>query len=106
MISALAAFKSPTFHFKTMVNVQTKAKMVREEEGDFIEVEVTEVVVMVEVEAKIKIGNVASPTLLLLVMVKLIMPKLLLLLEDSLSAFIVSNKGLKGVIIGPIGVNF
>ena len=86
-----------------MDKVQTKAKMVREEEGDFIEVEVIEVVVMVEVEAKIKIGKVASPTLLLLVM---IMPKLMVLPGDSLSAFIVSNKGLKGLIIGTIGVNF
>ena len=86
---------------------QAKAK-VEGVEGDTIEVEVmAEVVVMVEVEVKIKMSIITSPILLLMAMVKMIKPKLLVVFpEDSLSVSIVNNKGLKGVIIGPIGVNF
>ena len=66
-----------------------------------------EVVVMVEVEVQIKMSIVTSPILLLMAMVKMIKPKLLVVFpEDSLSVFIVNSKGLKGVIIDPIGVNF
>ena len=104
MIATLAAFKSPTFHFNPG---QGQGRRV---EGDTIEVEVmAQVVVMVEAEVKIKIkmSMITSPILLLMAMVKMIKPKLLVVFpEDSLSVSIVNSKGLKGVIIGPIGVNF
>ena len=65
-----------------------------------------EVVVMVEVEVKTRMSKTTS-LILQVAMVKVIKPKLLVVFqEDSLSAFIANSKGLKGVIIGPIGANF
>ena len=62
--------------------------------------------VVVGVEAKTKMSKTTSP-ILQVVMVRVVMPKLLVVFQkDSLSAFIVSSKGLKGVIIGPTGANF
>ena len=103
LIATLAAFKSPTFHFNPS---QGQGRSCR---GGFnLGVEVmAEVVVMVEVEVKTKMSIITSPILLLMAMVKMIKPRLLVVFPgDSLSVSIVNSRGLKGVIIGPIGVNF